>query len=408
MINNNQWIELNKLLHNVIRFDTPTDVLLSRYFKDNKKLGVKDRHMVAESIYYIVRHYNKLANSYKTNSADMLLYSLINYLKTPHSEIKINYKFDYNAIKQHALNQDIYELPDAVISELLTIYSPAQVRDIDIALSQTAPVTLRTNTYKITRSELSSQLTTAKIEHSNTKYSKLGITLQHKSSLMRNPLFEAGMFEIQDEASQLTGLLFGAKRGEMIVDFCCGAGGKTLLISSMMKNTGRIYAFDINERRLNNLSPRLAKSGLSNISPILINNENDNKVKRLHNKIDRVFIDAPCSGYGTLRRNPDLRFRQLPAQIVELNQIQKSILESASKLVKIGGVVLYATCSILVSENQKVISDFLATHANFELIPASDILELDDFIWVDHNYLILLPNLHQTDGFFACVLRRVK
>ena len=151
----------------------------------------------------------------------------------------------------------------------------------------------------------------------------------------------------------------------MVVDFCAGAGGKTLAIGALMRSTGRLYAFDTSERRLANLKPRQARSGLSNVHPVWIDSENDAKIKRLAGKIDRVLVDAPCSGMGTLRRNPDLKWRQTPEGVAELNQKQASILNSAARLVNPGGRLVYATCSLLPQENQGVAEDFLKTHPEF-------------------------------------------
>ena len=192
----------------------------------------------------------------------------------------------------------------------------------------------------------------------------------------------------------------------MVVDFCAGAGGKTLAIGAMMRNTGRLYAFDISDKRLAKLKPRLARSGLSNVHPVLLAHENDAKVKRLVGKVDRVLVDAPCSGFGTLRRNPDIKWRQQPGDITELCERQLSILNSAARLPKVGGRVVYATCSLLREENQAIIAQFLSQHANYHVIPAREVL-LEQKIALDTGeYLQLLPHQHGTDGFFAAVLER--
>jgi 16S rRNA (cytosine967-C5)-methyltransferase len=238
------------------------------------------------------------------------------------------------------------------------------------------------------------------------EFSPFGIRLKDKTFLAKHPLFLDGSIEVQDESSQVAGLLLNPKRGDMVVDFCAGAGGKTLLFGMLMRNSGRIYAFDVNEKRLNNLSPRMIRAGLSNVYPQLIAHENDAKIKRLHNKIDRVFVDAPCSGLGTLRRNPELKFRQTEIGINELNRKQEAILEQASKLLKVGGHLVYATCSILYQENQNIVKQFLHNHPEFELIPASTVLTSPHLVR-DNIYLELLPHIHNTDGFFAALLRRV-
>ena len=228
--------------------------------------------------------------------------------------------------------------------------------------------------------------------------------MKEKAQLQKHPLFLEGVVEVQDEGSQLLGLLVGAKRGEMVVDFCAGAGGKTLLLAAAMANTGRVYAFDVSEKRLDNLSPRLKRSGLSNISTTLINSESDARVKRLNGKIDRVLVDAPCSGMGTLRRNPDLKFRQSPLSVEELNAKQSAILESASYLLKPGGRLVYSTCSLLADENERIVEKFLAAHPEYKLMPISEALPKIDLGGGD--YLHLYPHCHATDGFFAAVMVR--
>ncbi|HWT35118.1 MAG TPA: RsmB/NOP family class I SAM-dependent RNA methyltransferase, partial [Paraburkholderia sp.] len=174
----------------------------------------------------------------------------------------------------------------------------------------------------------------------------------------------------------------------------------------MMRSTGRLYAFDISDRRLAKLKPRLARSGLSNVNPVLIDSEHDAKIKRLAGKIDRVLVDAPCSGLGTLRRNPDLKWRQSPESIAELTPKQLSILTSAARLVKKGGRLVYATCSILDAENEGVVKQFLADHPDFELVPARDVLAEQRIDLEMGDFLSLWPHRHSTDGFFAAVLER--
>jgi len=207
--------------------------------------------------------------------------------------------------------------------------------------------------------------------------------------------------------------LLAPKRGEMVVDFCAGAGGKTLAIGALMRSTGRLYAFDTSERRLANLKPRQARSGLSNVHPVWIDSENDAKIKRLAGKIDRVLVDAPCSGMGTLRRNPDLKWRQTPTGVLELNQKQMSILTSAARLLKPGGRLVYATCSLLPQENQAIAEEFLAQNPNFEAVPAAEVLKplfpkekLPLGCSPDNPWWQLWPHIHGTDGFFGAVFQK--
>ena len=188
-------------------------------------------------------------------------------------------------------------------------------------------------------------------------------------------MFTRGDVEVQDEGSQLLALLIDAKRGEMVVDFCAGAGGKTLALGAAMRNTGRLYAFDTSGHRLAALKPRLARSGLSNVYPVQIAHERDDRIKRLAGKIDRVLVDAPCSGLGTLRRNPDLKWRQSPEAIEELRVKQAAILASAARLLKPGGRLVYATCSLLAAENEAIAEAFSEAHkASFRPLPAEEVL----------------------------------
>src|SRR5688572_325831 len=176
-----------------------------------------------------------------------------------------------------------------------------------------------------------------------------------------------------------------------------------------MGSTGRLYAFDVSDKRLANLAPRLKRSGLSNVFPQRISSENDPKVKRLRGKIDRVLVDAPCTGLGTLRRNPDLKVRQSPEGLAELNAKQRSILDAAAALVKPGGRLVYGTCSLLAEENEEIVADFLARHADFTLLPAQKVLDRQGVkVAGAGDYLHLYPHVHDTDGFFAAVLERKK
>jgi 16S rRNA (cytosine967-C5)-methyltransferase len=196
------------------------------------------------------------------------------------------------------------------------------------------------------------------------------------------------------------------KRNDMVVDFCAGAGGKTLLLGAMMRSQGRLYAFDVVARRLQKMAPRLARSGLSNVHPQVITHERDAKVKRLAGKIDRVLVDAPCTGFGTLRRNPDLKWRQTPQDVAELAAKQARILDAASMLVKPGGRVVYATCSVLPEENDAIVDAFLAAHPTFSERDVAPLLVQAGVPLDTGPRLRLMPHVHGCDGFFAAVLER--
>jgi 16S rRNA (cytosine967-C5)-methyltransferase len=259
------------------------------------------------------------------------------------------------------------------------------------------------------------ELATASLKAVPTPFSPWGLRIDGKPALNKLDAFVRGAVEVQDEGSQLLALLLDAKRGEMVVDFCAGAGGKTLAIGATMRNTGRLYAFDTSAHRLDALKPRLARSKLSNVHPAAIAHERDERIKRLAGKIDRVLVDAPCSGLGTLRRNPDLKWRQSPKSVAELTVKQTAILQSAARLVKPGGRLVYATCSVLPEENEAIAEAFGAANPDFTPMDAGTLL---DDLKVEasaglcaggedgRRYLRLWPHLHATDGFFAAVWNR--
>ena len=278
------------------------------------------------------------------------------------------------------------------------------------SLNAPAGLDMRVNTLKDKRADIQKELAKAGLKTVATPYSPWGLRLADKSQLGKLGAFTRGAIEVQDEGSQLLALLVDAKRGEMVVDFCAGAGGKTLALGASMRNTGRLYAFDTSGHRLDALKPRLARSGLSNVHPVAIAHERDDRIKRLAGKIDRVLVDAPCSGLGTLRRNPDLKWRQTPKAVDELVAKQTAILQSAARLLKPGGRLVYATCSVLRQENEAIAEAFGAANPEFEALPAASVLT---HLGIEHaemlcsaSYLRLWPHLHKTDGFFAAVWQK--
>jgi 16S rRNA (cytosine967-C5)-methyltransferase len=283
------------------------------------------------------------------------------------------------------------------------------------AMIEAAQLDLRVNTQRAQRDDVLAELRATSRQHAPlqaepTPYSPEGIRLLEKPGLTRWPLYQDGKIEVQDEGSQLIARLVAPRRGEMVVDFCAGAGGKTLALGSLMRSTGRIYAFDIHARRLAGLGPRLKRSGLSNVHPAAIATENDLRVKRLSGKIDRVLVDAPCSGSGTLRRNPDLKWRFDESELARVNGVQQKVLRAAARLVKPGGRIVYATCSLLAEENQAVVERFVADQPQFVQVPAMEVLRPQGIeipgLKDAAPYFVMLPHVHGTDGFFAAVLQR--
>jgi 16S rRNA (cytosine967-C5)-methyltransferase len=301
-------------------------------------------------------------------------------------------------------------LPEWLDTALRAQFSDsAEFQAMAQSLLQAAPLDLRVNTYSDRREDVQKELQLIGLETRLTPHSPWGLRLSGKPALTRTDAFARGAIEVQDEGSQLLAALLEAKRGEMVVDFCAGAGGKTLALGALMRSTGRLYAFDTSAHRLDALKPRLARSKLSNVHPAVIAHERDERIKRLYGKIDRVLVDAPCSGLGTLRRNPDLKWRQSPKAVAEMQVRQKAILESAGKLLKPGGRLVYATCSLLPDENEAVVAAFEAQNPRFKPLAAAEVLgalkipQSEGLCSADGRFLRLWPHKHATDGFFASV-----
>jgi 16S rRNA (cytosine967-C5)-methyltransferase len=227
-----------------------------------------------------------------------------------------------------------------------------------------------------------------------------------KPAINRHTLFRDGLIEVQDEGSQVLAWLLGARRGEMVGDYCAGAGGKTLAVAMLMRGTGRVYAMDVSTRRLAALRPRVARAGVTNVHVIALSGDNDVRAKRLAGKLERVLVDAPCSGFGTLRRNPDLKWRHAPQAVTELAQKQRAILRAASRLVKPGGRLVYATCSILKAENEAIADDFAASSPEFEPLSCEAVLAEQRIPLQAGARMRLWSHVHGTDGFFAAAFAR--
>ena len=403
-----QLLHTSTLLGQVLGFEQPADALVSAYFRNHKKLGRQDRHEIAETVFAALRHLQKIQSvlpdpvrqSRRAALAALVLgrgisisaladcanaeeTEFLGYLKAKKTEFA-------------AQLNTAAELPEWLIAQLRTQgWSDEHILAFGRSTAAPAPLDLRVNTLQAKRDKVLAQLQGEGIRCEATPYSPWGIRLHDKSALMRHPLFLEGTIEVQDEGSQLLARLTGARRGEIIVDFCAGAGGKTLALGAAMNNSGRLYAFDVAEKRLAKLKPRMVRAGLTNISP--------QRIERLIGKADRVLVDAPCSGLGTLRRNPDLKYRQSPERLAELAKQQAAILEAAARLVRPGGRLVYATCSVLAAENEHQAERFSAAHPDWQLVNAAELLPDCPELFSGSPYLQLSTAEHRTDGFFAAV-----
>lgn len=404
-------------LRAVQRLARPADGVLRYFFRENSKLGVNDRAFITETVFGILRHFFSLEYIVGTTTPrSLLLAYLVKFQGTnlrelmPFvSETEAKRLAKIKAVKLESQSLAIRaEFPEWLVEKMRVFMLDADILAFGLSLQQPASLDLRVNTLIASRDEVLATLSKDGIEAQATPYSPIGIRLVRKSTINHHDLFLAGKIEVQDEGSQLLGYLLEPKRGDIVVDFCAGAGGKTLMMGALMCSKGRIYAFDISEKRLNNLKPRLKRSGLSNLYPRLISNENDIKIKRLTGKIDRVLVDAPCSGLGTLRRNPDLKLRQSPQSVERSKCKQAAILSSSANLLKPGGRLVYATCSFLPEENQEIIEDFLASHTQFTLLNCAELLAQQKIPLDTGKFLQLLPSVHGTDSFFAAALKFVR
>jgi 16S rRNA (cytosine967-C5)-methyltransferase len=404
-----------EVLREILRFSAPADTTLSRYFKDHPRLGSRERGAIAEGIYAVLRNKSFFTDFAEAGaSPTMRRLTILGLAEAVGADALGGLTEEETAFLARIAQIDRTLMPPQMRSNLpkwlfdkfVAQYGEAETLALAEALNQPAPLDLRVNSIKANRDDVVAALAQAPIAAEPTPYAPLGLRVLKKPALQNLPLFKEGAIEVQDEGSQVLSQIVGAKRGEMVVDFCAGAGGKTLALGALMRNTGRLYAFDVSEKRLAKLKPRLARSGLSNVHPVQIAHERDAKIKRLAGKIDRVLVDAPCSGLGTLRRNPDVKWRQKVEAVAEMQEKQASILDGAARLLKGGGRLVYATCSLLNEENEFIVEQFLAAHPDFTLVPMNKVLAEQKIALDMGDYLKLLPHKHQTDGFFAAVLER--
>lgn len=441
-----------QVLQRLVRFDAPADNTIAQFQRENPKLGSRDRLQLSNASFAAVRYlpllqylqaigttpksaearerakscehmallalaleaHGPLTLPITSEQLQALLQTAIDNNPEPSYQDWLNACVEsaaaFNEPDTSALQ---HNLPVWLAQALEEQYGTPGFVAISQTIKQSATLDLRVNLLTHKRNAIAQQLQEQGIASSNTPYSPWGLRLHGKPSLRQNPLLLNGTLEIQDEGSQLLALLTGAKRGETVVDFCAGAGGKTLAIGAMMRNTGRLYALDNSAHRLDGLQPRLKRSGLSNVHTLVLQSEVDERLSRLRGKADRVLVDAPCSGLGTLRRHPELAWRNTPDSIQALQQMQLRILESAASLLKPGGSLVYATCSLLEQENEAVNRLFTEQFAaDFTPLDWSDTLEKHSLQALrpsadsagpvlSSNAIALLPQLHHTDGFYV-------
>lgn len=413
----------SELVRLTLKFDHPADATVSRFFRDHRGLGPRERATLAETVYTVLRkkqlfdHFSPSGSGPKERRLAILgFYGPGDFLRSALTEQEVNWLDQCEKVNvADLMERHRHNLPEWLVQPLKDQLGEEFWPLVD-SFNKGAGLDLRVNALNSKRSDVQKELAQLGIKALSTPFSPSGLRIAGKPALNKTDAFMRGALEVQDEGSQLLAMLLDAKRGEMVVDFCAGAGGKTLAIGAAMRSTGRLYAFDTSAHRLDSFKSRQARSGLSNVHPAVIAHERDDRVKRLSGKIDRVLVDAPCTGLGTLRRNPDLKWRQSPEGVQEMVIKQTSILESAARLLKSGGRLVYATCSVLPAENEAIAEAFTERHNDFLVLNVGEILselKVDGAASLCSGgdeglrFLRLWPHRHQTDGFFAAVWQKI-
>lgn len=415
-----------ELLQEVLDTPRPADTQASAYFRNRRFIGSKDRQAISNRFYRVMREYIRLSWWVKkagaeVNARTLVIASLI--LEKEHNPESLDASFGSDKFAPVALSkqekkmaeqlfgnslmspdmdlQTRTECPDWAYESLKNALGDRFEDELNAMLTP-APLDIRVNSLMADRNEVLEYLKEEGLEAEAGKISPWSIRLFGRPPISQYTIYQDGVIEIQDEGSQMVALVADPKPGEQVVDFCAGAGGKTLALGAMMNNKGRIIAMDVLGKRLDRARERFRRAGLHNIETRALSSERDKYVKRHVGSFDVVLVDAPCSGTGTWRRDPDKRWRQLGPGLSSLVPLQTSILESASRMVKKGGRLVYATCSLLPEENDNQIRDFLKRHPEFEIKRIGDTLKMDGA----GDFLHMSPARHNTDGFFAAVLIR--
>lgn len=372
------------------------DKVIERLLKAHKKWGSEDRKVVSEIFYNIIRWKKRLeyymGEGVKPNNIYKLILAYLLWSKTHYKKFEefdgikvadILTKLKKGTVPTKAIE---YSIPDWLAETLEKELGKNWEREM-LALNEQAPTVLRTNTLKTTPRELVADLRDENVECFTIKNYPDAVQLAEKKNVFLTSAFKDGLFEVQDASSQKIGELLDVKEGMRVVDACAGAGGKTLHLAALMKNKGQIIALDIYEWKLAELKRRAKRAGAHNIETRLIS---DNKViKRLHEKADRLLIDAPCSGLGVLKRNPDSKWKIDQEFIERIKSEQQQILQDYSKILKKGGQMIYATCSILPSENNEQVKIFLENNPDFTLVKDQKIMPSEGY-----------------DGFYMALIKR--
>lgn len=421
------------LLDRALNAHIPMDAVAGDYFRFRKYIGAKDRADIAERYYRVMRHFGRLNWWVKKLDIDgdaralMLLHLRLVYELSPQDIDDLfdgsQYGADPLADDERQMLNDLADAklePDDMDAATRVECPPEQEARLRavfgenfeaemIGMQSGAPLDLRVNLLKCTAEQALKMLAKDEVVGDPTPYCPWGIRLRAKTFLSNTKAFRDGFVDIQDEGSQLIGLVCAAQPGGQVLDYCAGAGGKTLALAGTMANKGRIVAMDLEGARLEKARPRFRRAGVHDIIEVRpLSDEKHRKwFKRQKGTFDVTLVDAPCSGSGTWRRNPDMRWRNYGPEFAELLATQAEILEKVANTVKPGGRLVYATCSLYREENEDQVTAFLAKHPEYQVMPLSAAWPAQTPVPCDGPYLRLTPHQHNTDGFFAAVLQRV-
>lgn len=391
-----------ELITEIFRDMKPADGIINDYLRARKYIGSKDRRFITDLTWSIIRNRMKLTFDAGSSLPRRILLTAV---RDKLEEVFDNSQYGLAPLTEEEKlwlenpNEEAY--PENVEAECPD-WLFAKIKNMELckALNQPAPADFRVNLHE--RGEVLRRLQGEGINMTLTPYSPMGLRCEERLALGNCAAYQEGWLEVQDEASQLAAILCDVKPQHKIIDYCCGAGGKSLALAHLLDNQGKILAHDVNSRRLEAIKPRLQRLGIKNIelTDIVADSDRD---------FDRFIIDAPCSGTGTWRRAPDGKYRLSAAMLENLTRTQAEILEYAAPKVKTGGRLIYITCSVLAEENEQIIDRFLAAHPEFTLTNLRDIWEK----YIDTPYphrsekmLRMSPLNTGTDGFFICVLEK--
>lgn len=408
----------------------PGDGIVRHYFRSRRYIGSKDRRAVADQVWRIVRHRARLswqlgadapsvrlqvftdsANTEEAGLRDLpALCTGEGYAPPPLSE-------EESSLVAAALDRSVDEAPADVKAEcpdwlwpyFTDLYGEQAETEVS-ALNEEAPLDLRVNTLKTDRANVREALGEEGLACEDTPYSPIGLRVSGRTTLGNSAVFNGGLVDVQDEGSQLAALLTDAKGDHDVLDLCAGGGGKSLALAAAMDGKGRIVAADEDAKRLNKAKPRLKRAGVFNVTTRVLDPENTNWLYKRRRTFDRVLVDAPCSGTGAWRRQPDARWRFTPQDLDRYIALQNALLTQGGRMVKPGGRLVYVTCSLLRQENEHRADDFLERHAHFRTLGAGDVWKqvLGTRYPGRGRYLRLSPRRHGTDGFFIAILERRK